>query len=60
MRFRLRLCNVLLWGILYGYTETARVALKQPALFVYSHRVFIIKAHYKAADGIAYCPRFYV
>ena len=25
MRFRPRLCNVLLWGILYGYTETAHV-----------------------------------
>ncbi|CDC53089.1 unknown [Bacteroides finegoldii CAG:203] len=45
MRFRPRLCNVLLWGILYGYTETAqvalmgytktaRVALMQPALFL--------------------------
>ena len=32
MRFRPRLCNVLLWGILYGYTETAQVALMQPAI----------------------------
>ncbi len=60
MRFRPRLCNVLLWGILYGYTETAQVALMQPALFLYSHRVFPIKAHYKAADGIASCPRLCV
>ena len=27
MRFRPRLCNVLLWGILYGYTETAQAPL---------------------------------
>ena len=34
MRFRPRLCNVLLWGILYANTETAQVALMQPALFL--------------------------
>lgn len=42
MRFRLRLCNVLLWGILYGYTETARVALMHRAVSVSSFIVFYL------------------
>ena len=41
-------------------TETAGFELNTPALFLYSHRVFPIKAHYKAADGIASCPRLCV
>ena len=42
MRFRLRLCNVLLWGILYGYTETAGCFNATRAVSVSSFIVFYL------------------